>query len=141
MLANTSSVTLLVYILTAILGILPLVFLLLSKRLSKTLANKNMKFWLAFFICISILGSLPLFWVAADYGRMIYIHIVCLTLLALVAIRENSGASQYQPTSKLFPWILSFLFIVSWRVIHFQASFVQAFPILVKIQGLFHYFF
>lgn len=122
--------TLLTYGYLAVLAFMPLVILQFTRQFSRFFENKGMRFWLTICIASSIIGSLPLFWIGIDYGRFIFIHVTCLSLLALMIISESSDIPQRLNFGQLFAWVLSLLFITGWRLMHYDASFKNAFPFL-----------
>jgi hypothetical protein len=125
--------TILAYVLTAILSSTPLVLIFFSKQIKIIRENKEMRQWLVIGIFSTVIGSIPLCWVVADYGRLIYIHVTCLTLLALLMSQDKNNISEYCKPEPITTWILCSLFIVSWRLIHFKASIDNAFPLIKSI--------
>jgi hypothetical protein len=136
--ASNNATTLLVYALTMILSFTPLVLMLFSKQFSEFPINKKMRFWLVICIGSAIIGSLPLSWVVADYGRLIYIHITCLSLLALMATQERNNMPLHLNFKQIIAWVLCFLFISSWRLIHWNASAENAFPFIAIFERFFN---
>ena len=122
--------TLLMYVYLVFLAFLPLGILQFTSQFSRFFENKGMRFWLTICIASSIIGSLPLFWIGIDYGRFIYIHVTCLSLLALMIIRESSDIPKRLNFGQLISWVLCLLFITGWRLMHYDASFENAFPLL-----------
>lgn len=97
------------YSLALTLGIVG--FIPLSKKLYNIFINKIS----LFLILISILGSIPLFIVAADWGRFIYIHLVSWFLLSLL----NTQQIEYKKTFHNFNTsILIFLYFSFWHIPH-----------------------
>jgi hypothetical protein len=92
--------------------------------------------WLLILISVSIIGTLPLLWVAADYGRLIYIHIGCLSLLTLLLLAKIPKEPFHLEPYHLLMWGVFFLYIYSWRLIHYDAHMEKAFPILSWIIAL-----
>jgi len=122
--------TLLTYVLLAFLAFLPLGILQFTRQFSRFFENKGMRFWLTICIASSLIGSLPLFWIGIDYGRFIYIHVTCLSLLALMIIKESSDNPQHLNFGQSITWVLCLLFITGWRLMHYDASLKNAFPLL-----------
>jgi hypothetical protein len=122
--------TLLTYVYLSVLAFMPLFILQFTHKFSRFFENKGIRFWLTICIASSIIGSLPLFWIGIDYGRFIYIHVTCLSLLALMIISESSDIPQRHTFGQLIGWGLSLLFITGWRLLHYDASFKNAFPLI-----------
>jgi hypothetical protein len=139
MLTHNSTPTLLVYAVCAILGFTPVVLKLRSKRFKESLANNNAQFWLAVCIGSALVSSLPLLWIVADYGRIIYIHVACLSLLTLMSTQEPSSVPLrfHFSVSHIGIWLLAFLFISSWRLFHYNASPQNSFVLYSIISRIF----
>ena len=131
--------TLLLYVFLAFLAFLPLGILLFTSRFPRFFENKGMRLWLTICIASSIIGSLPLFWIGIDYGRFIYIHITCLSLLALMINRESSDIPQRPNFGQLIAWVLCLLFITGWCLMHYDASIKNAFPLLEYFVSFFRH--
>ena len=131
--------TLLTYGYLAILAFMPLAILQFTSQFSRFFENKGMRFWLNICIAASIIGSLPLFWIGIDYGRFIYIHVTCLSLLALMINRESSDNPQRPASGQLIAWGSCLLFIIGWRLMHYDASFKNAFPLLEYFVSFFRH--
>jgi len=130
--------TTLTYIVSSVLAFTPLVLVYFSKFSSHIRENNNLKTWLGLCVLSAVVGSIPFFWIVADYGRLIYIHVTCLTLLMLMGIRENEG-NPLRLNIKQFPiGALAFLYIIGWRLIHWRASLEAAFPILAIFERFFN---
>jgi hypothetical protein len=129
--------TIVTYIFTTILSFIPLVLIFFSKLAPSIKENSHLKFWLALCILSTIIGSLPLFWIVADYGRLIHIHIVCMTLLLLMKIQENNDKPLHLTFRQVPIWLLSFIFIISWRLIHWMATIENSFPIKAVFERFF----
>lgn len=136
-LQNINNSSQLMYALTGFLSFLPILLAVSSKQITRFLKTSKVTVWLALFISAAIVCSLPLFWVAADYGRLIYIHVVCLTLLILMINYESNEVSQDLMPAQIIPMGVSVLFIFGWRLIHYKAFFSSAFPLLVLIKHFF----
>lgn len=118
------------YLIATFLGLLPLLLHHFSKPIQAFLNENRLRTSLMLGILTAILTSLPLFWVAADYGRVIYLHISSLSLLALLI---NSKTPSLNPKFDL-RWGLGLIgavfFIISWRLVHSNASISGTFPLL-----------
>jgi hypothetical protein len=123
-LEKTSASIVLVYAVAAILSFAPLILKLRTKQFRESLRGDNARFWFAVCICSALVASLPLFWIVADYGRLIYIHVTCLSLLTLMATQERSSEPLRFRFNLLHTgaWLLTFLFIIGWRLLHVEAS-------------------
>lgn len=124
--------TLWLYGLTGTLSFAPLVLMVFSSQFAVVQKNTEMRRWLTLFIGSALLGSLPLLWVVADYGRLIYIHITCLSLLALMATQEQNSHDTplYLNSRQLAAWTLVLLFMGSWRMMHWKASIHSTFRLV-----------
>jgi hypothetical protein len=132
---ETTAIT---YIITGILSFIPLVLIYFAKPFAAIRTNAGLRFWLAICIFSSLMGSIPLFWVVADYGRIIYIHVTCLSLLALMVIHDRSNTPMRLNPRQALAWVLTFVYIGSWRLIHWKATADTAFPWL---KGIFDRFY
>jgi len=128
--------TLFAYSITAILAFIPAVLMNFSKFAPTFKENTNLKFWLALCVLSAMVGSIPLFWVVADYGRLLYIHVTCLSLLILMGVQEKDCKPLHLNSRQISVWALAFLYISSWRLIHWRASLEGAFPILAIFERL-----
>ena len=129
--------TLAVYALTGILSFLPLAVLISSGQFKGILPNKQSKIWLAVFAGIALTGTLPLLWIVADYGRLINIHVTCLSLLWLTAMQVPHETGIRLDAKQAGAWLLALLFAISWRLIYWHALFETAFPVTVIVNPLF----
>ncbi len=120
--------TLLMYVVLAFLSFLPFCILRFSSQFSGFFENRGMRIWLTICIASSFIGSLTLFWIGIDYGRFIYIHVTCLSLLVLMMNRESSDRIQRINFGYSIAWVLSLLFITGWQMMHYDASLKNAFP-------------
>jgi len=122
--------TLLTYAILAFLAFLPFGILPFTGQFSRSFENKDLRFWLIICIAASIIGSLPLFWIGIDYGRFIFIHVTCLSLLALMLTRENTDLTPRPASVQFIAWALVLLFVTGWRLLHYDASFENSFPLV-----------
>jgi hypothetical protein len=136
-LQRITSTTLLVYALTTALGFLPIILFIISKRSILFQWNKKTVFWLILLIFSAIICSLPLFWVAVDYGRFINIHIMCLSMLALLINAEGNEVTQKLSYKHIIPLIISILFVICWRLIFAGATINDSFPFIETIKLIF----
>jgi len=135
---SLNSNTLFAYSITTVLALIPLALMYFSNLASALQKNVTLKFWLTVCVLTAMAGSIPLFWVVADYGRLIYIHITCITLLMLMGIQEKDGKPLQFTSRQVFSWLLVFVYVISWRLIHWKASMESAFPITVILGRLFN---
>ena len=71
-------------------------------------------------IIISLIGTAVLFFVAVDWGRFIYIHLVSIFLLSLLSIQDEKEIKYYengQPVTK-FIAIFFAIYISVWQIPH-----------------------
>lgn len=130
--------TVITYIITGILSFIPLILIYFAAPFAAIRANAGLRFWLALCIFSSLIGSIPLFWIVADYGRIIYIHITCLSLLALMVIHDRSNVPLRLNPGQAVAWLLTFVYAGSWRLIHWKATADTAFPWLKGILDRFY---
>jgi hypothetical protein len=138
-LEKTPPSTLLVYAVSAILSFTPLVLKLRSKQFTESLSRNSARVWFAVCICSALAASLPLLWIVADYGRLIYIHVTCLSLLTLMATQERNGVPLHFRFNLLHigVWVLAVLFIVGWRLLHMGATPQEMFTLYSMIGRIF----
>jgi hypothetical protein len=126
-----------IYVITATLSFLPMALAFFDRQ-NASLQHKQTRFWLAVCILPAILGSLPLLWIAADYGRLIHIHISCLSLLALTARQDESVATMRRDFKQAIAWAIVIAYVSSWRLIHWNPDYGFAFPLAkLFLQGFF----
>lgn len=118
-----------VYLLSFFLSISPITLHFFSKPVKTYLKDNHNYYWLLIGLITTLICSVPLLWFVGDYGRIIYIHVSSLTLLALLINRKTSTTPQKVNLKWLVGWISSFIFIFSWRLIHWAALFDNAFPL------------
>ncbi|MCI0554506.1 MAG: hypothetical protein L0287_26455, partial [Anaerolineae bacterium] len=125
----TSADVVFTQLLVAILSFLPvsLTFLIMRKI---AVPNENAYRWLTIGIFAVIFGSLPLLWVMADYGRIIYLHTVFLSMLALMMTQDKDNTALQLDRNQIIAWVLSFAFVINWRLYHWKTSLGYSFPIL-----------
>lgn len=128
-LKSTSADAVVTQLLVAILSFLPVSLTILIMR-KAAVPNKNAQLWLTIGIFAVIFGSLPLLWVMADYGRIIYIHTVFLSMLALMMTQDRNNTALSLDTNRIVAWALSFVFVINWRLYHWKTSLGYSFPIL-----------
>ena len=117
-----------IYLLTAFLGLLPIFLFLLSGKFARYFNRKGTSLWFLAFAATSLICSLPLFWVAVDYGRFIYIHIVSLSLLVFMMNHEKSMNEKKITPRQILPLLFGILFVVLWRLIYAGVTMESAFP-------------
>ncbi|MBN1186852.1 MAG: hypothetical protein JXB49_31535 [Bacteroidales bacterium] len=127
-----TSNTVITYMLVGFLSFLPLLINIKSTQFYSGKLDIRTRKWLLLCISTSFIACLPLLMIAADYGRFIHIHVVCLTLIILMVSRDavDKKNTSNSTCKKILQWCFSILYIVSWRLIHFNSSFQQAFPFL-----------
>ncbi len=126
-----------VYLLSLILGLIPILIYYFSRHVKKFFIGNRIKFWYLGAIMFTIILSLPLLWVVADYGRLIYIHIVSSSLMLFLI---NDKVNNQTITVNLWwvsSWVFSLLYIFGWRLIHIDASFNSVFPFMKIVNKLF----
>ena len=123
-LEKTSGSTLVAYAVSAILSFTPLILKFRSGQFKESLSGNNARFWFAVCVGSALAASLPLLWIVADYGRLIYIHVTCLSLLTLMATQDRSNAPlRFRFDFRhIAAWVLILLFVISWRLLHVEAT-------------------
>ena len=130
---------LLLYAGLALLSLVPLVLVYFTDLRSRIDFHGKRLLLLSGCILAAVVSSIPLFLVAVDYGRLIYIHIVCLSLLSLMLLQQSHKEEPISLNLKAWPgWILAFLFVISWRLPYLFATFSTAFPLIYQLIKLFH---
>jgi len=125
--ANRTSIVL--YLVSATLAFLPLIFMAFGQKHLR-LNENGAGFWLTLCVGISVFASIPVFWVAADYGRLINIHVFCLSMLILMA-DQITGESITNPSlNQKLSWALAVAFICGWRLVHWNATLGSTFPLV-----------
>jgi len=135
--SSISGNTWIIYILLAILSFTP-IFLILNLEKSKIISNKDMRFWLNILLFIPVSCSILLLWFVADYGRIIRINIVCISLLVLMATPDRNNTSLHINSRSITALLLCLAFVTSWRLIHWKASLENAFPLINYLKNLLH---
>lgn len=90
------------------------------------------RYWVAFPI-VSLVATLPLLLVFADYGRLTGIHVICLTYVVLQILnmdKKVDGAANNSSGS--LAWILCLAYILGWKIAAFNPTPSKVFPV-VKI--------
>lgn len=136
-LSSLKSEAIIIYIITGTLGLMPLGLAFFDKQ-HALLEQKRTRIELAACILLAVFASLPLLLIAADYGRIIHIHVSCLTLLILTIRQDDSILSVQFDFKQITAWTVAVVYIVGWRLIHWNPEYGYAFP-LGKI--LLHGFF
>lgn len=128
----TTPETSIVYLITGFISFIPIVIAITSYRLWQGIPRRGLVATIIF-IGMSLLATIPLMIVAADYGRFINIHVTCLTFLLIWLIQEAPNRiSHVHQQHTLLSWIAVIVFVVSWRLpmwLRF-ASYENAFPLL-----------
>ena len=121
--------TRIVYLVLTVLSVSPIALILAFEK-SKIVPNKEVLFWLSIIFLVPISGSFLLLWVVADYGRIIYINTVCLSLLILMANPDRNNTPLFINLKSIIALILCWVFLTSWQLIHYQPSVEKAFPVI-----------
>ena len=127
--------TRIVYLLLTVLSIAPISLILVFEK-AKIIPNKEVLFWLSIIFLVPISGSALLLWVVADYGRIIYINTVCLSLLILMANPDRNNTPFFINQKSIIALILCWVFISSWQLIPYQATVEKAFPLINYLKHL-----
>jgi len=137
-LASNPPSTLIVYAISVVLAFIPLALKYRSKQFTGLYDHKT-RFWLAVSTCTALTASLSLLWFVADYGRIIYIHVACLSLLMLMATRESDDKPLRLRLNLMQAgaWLFYLLFVVGWRLAHWEATPQNAFPFYTFINRFF----
>lgn len=132
--------TALAYGLSAIFSVIPFVLVYFSSGFAAVRQNKTLLKSLTLCVISALILTVPLLWVMADYGRLIYLHVSCLTLLALMLIQEPDGPVQALPlqAKQLLGWIAAILYMCGWRLIYWQATLEQFSPLVGMIGKFFN---
>ena len=130
---STSHGVLQVYILTTLLGIFPLVINWLPNRSILDDIGKTQLRWLLVFVISAVLASIPLFLVASDYGRLIYIHVSSLSLLTLAISQDVNNTPLQLNFRGVIVWGGAFFFVTNWRLIHWGATLGKTFPLIQSV--------
>ena len=85
---------------------------------------------LAIFPAMSLLATIPLLFVFADYGRLICIHTICLSLVLLQALYRREPRPASAAPTPVWVWMLCLVYIAGWRVIGYQPYPSGVFPAL-----------
>ncbi|MCS6889680.1 MAG: hypothetical protein NZQ09_15850 [Chloroflexus sp.] len=131
----TTAETTNVYLITGLLSAIPIIVTTTTYRLWQHVARNTVilagSLW-----GLSLIATIPLFIVAADYGRFINIHVTCTTLILASLIQAHQATYPSLPQPKnVMAWIGAILFIASWRLPMwlFFATYERAFPWLTFI--------
>jgi hypothetical protein len=138
---SNPGITLEIYAILGILSFAPLVLRILSDQFREYLINREVRLWLIICVGVSFIATIPLMWVVADYGRLIYIHVTCLSLLILMATPDKTNQNLNLTLTGVGFWVLAFGFASSWRLIHWQANFQNVFifyPLINRLANLLH---
>ncbi|MGB9738379.1 hypothetical protein [Chloroflexus sp.] len=127
----TTPETSVVYLITGFMSFIPIIVVITAYRLWQCIPRRGLAA-IIMFIGISLLSTVPLMIVAADYGRFINIHVTCLTFLLIWLIQEIPNRMTYLPQHHaLLSWIAAIVFVVSWRLPMWLlfATYSNAFPL------------
>lgn len=116
------------YLMLAILSFAPVVLVIFFER-DRIFSNKKVRFWSIRFLIGEIVVHALLCWFVADYGRLIYINTVAMSLLVFMNTPEKAD-KPFIITAKNIPSLLiSFVYIFSWRLTYWNASLENIFPL------------
>lgn len=72
---------------------------------------------------LALLASLPLFWVALDWGRFVHIHATCLCLVILALLaRQTTGPPQKRPSALVVSGmaLVALVYASTWHLQHYR---------------------
>lgn len=127
--AYTTAETTIVYLSTGLLSAVPIIVTITTYRLWQYLPRNALAF-IGSLWGLSLIATVPLFIVAADYGRFINIHVTCTTLILAQLIYNQRATFSPALRNNTALWIGSMLFIVSWQLPMWLmfATYERAFP-------------
>ena len=126
--SRIDSNTVIVYLITALLGFLPVFLFLFSSKFTNVFNQKIDRVFFQATIIVTLFCSLPLFWVAVDYGRFIYIHIVSLSVLVLMMNQKKGFNEKKISLKQVFLLLFGIAFVILWRLIYAGATVGNVFP-------------
>ena len=127
----TTPETVVVYVLTSLLSVIPILYVVYSYKLWERLA-RTVLFLIGLCFSATIVLTIPLFIVAADYGRFISIHITCISLTILWFLQLSPARIDPETHQTPFVWIGIVLFLINWKLPIWLlfATFQHAFPLI-----------
>jgi hypothetical protein len=69
-----------------------------------------------------VLANIVLSWVFTDLGRLIYINVSCLSLVALMMYQDAPFENTMNRKTVIMAWVLCILFVTSWRLIYYHSN-------------------
>jgi hypothetical protein len=123
-----------VYIVTGLLSFIPVVYTISFYKLWENLSKKAILLIGSCFSIIIIL-MIPLFIVAADYGRFISIHITCISIIILWFLRRSPIITHIENDQTPIIWGEVVLFLTNWKLPMWLlfATFQNAFPLISQL--------
>jgi len=123
-----------VYIVTGLLSFIPVVHTISFYKLWENLSKKAILLIGSCFSIIIIL-MIPLFIVAADYGRFISIHITCISIIILWFLRRSPTITHIENDQTPIIWGGVVLFLTNWKLPMWLlfATFQNAFPLISQL--------
>ncbi len=127
----TTPETVIVYVITGVLSFIPILYVIHLYKPWKTL-SKTTLFLIGLCFSATVILMIPLFIVAADYGRFISIHITCISLIILWFLQLSSTTSYTKNAQTPFIWVGIVLFLINWKLPIWLlfATFQNAFPLI-----------
>ncbi len=125
----TTPETTTVYTITGLLSFIPPIITIVSYRLWRLFPPRTLALigglWGS-----SVAATIPLFIVAADYGRFVNIHVTCSTLILVWLLQTSPDLLNTHVRPATGWWPVAILFVISWRLPMWLkvATFVNAFP-------------
>ncbi len=131
----TTAETTLVYLITGTLSVAPLIATIIGYRLWQLFPGRALA-WVSGLWALSLAATVPLFIVAADYGRFINIHVTCSTLLMVWIIQTRQPRLAFPAQFSIRWWLTGILFVTTWRLPMWLlfATFANSFPWLSLLE-------
>lgn len=117
--------SLIISALVLILALAPIFYFFSKRKIAPT-----DRYWKAF-PALSLIATLPLLLVFADYGRLTSIHAICLSYIVLQMLnvdRKEVGITNHSHGS--LAWVLCLAYVLGWKIVAFNPSATQVFPVL-----------
>jgi len=104
------------YYFAAMIALTILAFVPIYKKLKLIFQNRLS----LFLVAISIIGTLPLFAIAVDWGRFIYIHATSIFLITLIPVSntETTKGHVHKQSINVFTIIFFLMYVSSWKIPH-----------------------
>jgi len=120
--ASTPPSVLWSYVISALFGFAPVILVFFSAQFMEMMKDKSFRFGIICCALFMFIASLVLLWVFSDLGRFIYIHVSCLSILALMMSREEISLGILSGRKQILAWMICFVFIISWRLIYYHST-------------------